>query len=76
MEVHFTPEQEARLAQLAAGAGTDSERLVKDAALRLLEDGIGFRANPGIPRTNGELPVWHLGGVGPLHRRDLYDDAR
>ena len=77
MEVHFTAEQEARLAQLAAKAGTDLERLVKDAALRLLEDGIGFRANPGVPpRTNGELPVWHLGGAGPLHRRDLYDDAR
>ena len=38
MEVHFTAEQEARLAQLAAKAGTDLERLVKDAALRLLED--------------------------------------
>jgi len=38
MEVHFTPEQEAQLAQIAAKAGTDAERLVKDAALRMLED--------------------------------------
>jgi len=37
MEVHFTPEQEAQLAQIASKAGTDAERLVKDAALRLLE---------------------------------------
>jgi len=37
MEVHFTPEQEKRLTQIAANAGTDPERLVKDAALRLLE---------------------------------------
>jgi hypothetical protein len=22
-----------------------------------------------------ELPVWHLGEVGPLHRRDIYDDV-
>jgi hypothetical protein len=29
MEVHFTPEQEARLAQIATSAGTDVERLVK-----------------------------------------------
>ena len=36
MEVHFTPEQEAQLAQLASCAGTDPEHLVKDAALRLL----------------------------------------
>ncbi len=27
MEVHFTPEQEAQLAQLATKAGTDAERL-------------------------------------------------
>jgi hypothetical protein len=30
MEVHFTPEQEARLAEIATTAGTDAERLVKD----------------------------------------------
>jgi len=74
MEVHFTPEQEARLAQIAATAGTDAERLVKNAALRLLEDEVASRAD--VPRSNGELPLWHLGGVGPLHRRDIYDDAR
>jgi hypothetical protein len=22
-------------------------------------------------RSNSELPVWHLGGVGALHRRDI-----
>jgi hypothetical protein len=35
MEVHFTPEQEAQLSQIATHAGADAERLVKDAALRL-----------------------------------------
>jgi len=43
MEVHFTPEQEAQLAQVAAKEGTDAERIIKDAALRLLEDA-RFRA--------------------------------
>ena len=38
MEVHFTPEQEALLAQIASTAGTDAELLVKDAALRLLDE--------------------------------------
>jgi hypothetical protein len=43
MEVHFTPEQEARLSQIASHAGTDTERRVKDAALRLLEQNARFR---------------------------------
>ena len=38
MQVHFTPEQEAQLAQIANKAGTYPERLVKEAALRMLED--------------------------------------
>ena len=44
MELHFTPEQEAQLAQIANKEGTDPERLVKDAALRLLEEDARFRA--------------------------------
>ena len=48
MEVHFTPEQEAQLAQIATNAGTNAERLVKDAALRLLEEAAGLDAvSPG-----------------------------
>ena len=46
MEVHFTPEQEAQLAQIATNAGTDAERLVKDAALRPLESDAGFHIAP------------------------------
>ncbi len=44
MEVHFTPEQEAHLAEIAATASTDAETLVKDAALRLLQEDARFRA--------------------------------
>ena len=44
MEVHFTPEQEAQLVRIATNAGTDPERLVKEAALRLLQEDAGFRA--------------------------------
>ena len=44
MEVHFTPEQETQLSQIATHAGTDVERLVKDAALRLLQEEARFRA--------------------------------
>ena len=45
MDVHFTPKQEAQLAQIAAKAGTDPERLVKDAALRLLQEDARVRAS-------------------------------
>jgi predicted transcriptional regulator len=58
MEVNFTPEQEARLSQLAAYAGTDTEQLVKDAALRLVEEDAEFRAGVrrGIAQADrGEL---------------------
>jgi predicted transcriptional regulator len=44
MEVHFTPEQETQLAEIATKSGTDAERLVKDAALRLLAEDARFRA--------------------------------
>ena len=44
MEIHFTPEQETQLAQIANQKGTDAERLVKDAAMRLLEEDARFRA--------------------------------
>jgi len=46
MEVHLTPEQQAQLAQIATNAGTDAERLVKDAVLRLLAGNADFRAVP------------------------------
>jgi predicted transcriptional regulator len=45
MEVHFTEDQEARLAQLARSAGkTDAGELLKEAALRLLDEDARFRA--------------------------------
>ncbi len=43
MEVHFTAEQEAQLAQIATKSGTNTEHLVKDAALRLLDEDARFR---------------------------------
>jgi predicted transcriptional regulator len=39
-----TPEQETQLSQIATYAGTDAERLLKDAALRLLQEDARFRA--------------------------------
>ncbi len=45
MEVQFTPEQESHLSQIANHAGTDAPLLVKDAALRLLEQDARFLAS-------------------------------
>jgi hypothetical protein len=70
MNVNFTPEQEAQLAQIATKAGTDAEHLVRDTVLRLLEQ------QTQLPAAAPELPVWDLGAIGSLHRRDLYDNAR
>ena len=42
MEVHFTPEQEAQLSQMATKAGTNPERLVKDILVRYLDDEAQF----------------------------------
>ena len=58
MEVRFTPERESQLSQIAGHRGTDAERLVKDAALRLLEEDMRFRAGVrrGIEQADrGEL---------------------
>jgi len=38
MEVPFTAEQEAQLARMATEPGTDAAQLVRDAALRLLDE--------------------------------------
>jgi hypothetical protein len=43
MEVHFTPDQEAQIARAARTNGTDAEQLVKDAAMRFVDDA-NFRA--------------------------------
>ena len=42
MEVHFTPEQQAQLAQIAIKAGTNPERLVTDVVVRYLDEKARF----------------------------------
>ena len=66
MEVHFTAEQEARLAEIATTAGTDPERLVKDAALRLLQEDSRFRA------AVRKLPEAKLDEIAPGKDHSLY----
>ena len=42
MDVHFTAEQEAQLAQIARNNGTEPEALVRDVMSRYLEDEVRF----------------------------------
>ena len=54
--------------------GADPERLERaalKAVLRATDD--GERAALIRPAARPDLPVWHLGGVGDFHRRDIYD---
>jgi len=45
LEVHFTPEQESKLSEIASQAGTDAEQLVKNPALRLLDRDARFHCS-------------------------------
>jgi len=71
MSLSISPDIEARLADEARKQG-----LSVDALLRRL---IGNHAATGdvaaAEPAEVDLPVLHLGPMGPLHRRDIYDDG-
>lgn len=71
MNVEFTAEQLDQLSQIAAYAGTDPERVVKEAVLRMMEEDAAFRAavREGIAQADrGEL-VDHAEVVARIERR-------
>jgi predicted transcriptional regulator len=58
MEVHFPPEVETRLQQLASANGKNPEQLVKDTIIRMLEAQSRFRSavRKGVEQADrGEL---------------------
>lgn len=62
------PQTEAELIALAQVRGLTADELVRAAIEKILAEAAVTQAP--------ELPVWHLGGGGALHRREIYDDAR
>jgi hypothetical protein len=70
MSIEVSRETEARLIEEARKKGISVEELLP----RLMNEreDATHAAGTGSP----ELPVWHLGGVGALHRRDIYHDDR
>jgi hypothetical protein len=71
MSLNISHETEARIADEARRQGVSVDVLLE----RLLSERETAARDAGA-RAAPQLPVWHLGVVGPLHRRDIYDDAR
>ena len=70
MEVHFSPDVETRLRQVALANGKDAEQLVKDAVARMLENQARFVAGveTGIAQADrGEL-IDHKDIVSRINR--------
>jgi hypothetical protein len=71
MSIEISREIEARLTSEARRLGISVDTLLE----RLMNE----RATAAHAAGNGtipELPVLHLGAMGALHRRDIYDDVR
>jgi hypothetical protein len=62
------PQTEAKLIALAQEKGVTAGELVREAIDKIIAEATEVRSS--------ELPIWHLGGAGTLHRREIYDDAR
>ena len=69
MNIEISHETEARLAAEARKLGISEDALLA----RFLSE---HAALTKLAQSGATLPVWHLGGAGALHRRDLYDDVR
>jgi hypothetical protein len=79
MSIQISTETEARLTDEARrqGISVDAllERLMKPAVVATQPETIE-RAPELVSGGPPELPVLHLGAMGALHRRDIYDDVR
>jgi hypothetical protein len=69
MSIEISRETEARLTDEARRQGVSVESFLQ----HLMSE---HAARVCISGVVSDLPVWHLGTVGPLHRRDIYDDVR
>jgi hypothetical protein len=69
MTLDISTKVEARLAAKAREQGVSIEVLL-ERFLNLVD----LLATPSHGEAP-EIPVWHLGARGSLHRRDMYDDV-
>jgi len=70
MEVHFSPDVETRLQQVASANGKDAEQLVKDTVARMLENQARFIAGVqrGIEQADGGDFAEHQEVLGRIDR--------
>jgi hypothetical protein len=68
MSIEISPETEVLLTEEAKKQGVSVDTLLK----RLIN---GNAVKPQPEGETSDLPKWHLGSVGELHRRDIYDDV-
>jgi hypothetical protein len=66
--VPLEPQAEAKLNALAQERGVTADEFLRAAIHKIISEATEGQA--------AELPVWHLGGAGAIHRREIYDDAR
>jgi hypothetical protein len=71
MSIEISHETEARLTDEAPRRG-----ISVDARLERLMSESAAKAHAASSGSTPALPVWHLGGAGALHRREIYDDVR
>jgi hypothetical protein len=71
MSIEISCETEARLTAEARRLDISVNALLE----RLMSER-GVQGHTAGTSSTPELPVWHLGGAGSLHRRDIYDDVR
>lgn len=71
MSIEISVETEARLTDEAQRQGISVDALLD----MLMSDRRAIAPVTGTSSTP-KLPVLHLGAMGALHRREIYDDAR
>ncbi len=70
MEVHFPPDVETRLQQLADSSGQDAEQLMKDTVVRMPDNQVRFVAGvqKGIAQADRGEFVEHKDVLGRIDR--------
>jgi hypothetical protein len=71
LSLDISEQTEARIAEEARKQGLSVDALLQ----RLIDDRASSVNGKTIENPSLELPVLHLGPIGPLHRRDIYSDV-
>jgi hypothetical protein len=71
MSIEISHETEARLSDEARRQGVSVDALLE----RLINER-GAASHVAGNGSTPKVPILHLGAMGPLHRRDIYDDVR